>query len=850
MLQDIFKAILVTSFIGTALTLVLALIKPITKRWFTSSWHYYMWLVVLVVMLLPIRISLPGQIQSVPVLESNSQIAEETVSNVTNEPIQVTKQDLQLNSDKESNTYSRLENLKMFAYDKFNIAAFIWFVSMMVLFLCKLIGYMIFLIKLRKYSDVISCPELMRFTNKKIVTRTSDRISSPLMIGLFKPTLLLPKTEMTPEQLDNVLAHEMTHFKRKDILYKWFICMVKCIHWFNPAIYYINKQVNIECEISCDLAVVKEMSEEQEICYINTILTLLAAGNLRTAALTTGMTSDKKTLKRRFTMIKNRKRMKKSTRIISTILAVALLFTTLFASGVLATTVLGEESNILFIVNGKTIEFDNKPFYENNTVYLPLREVLNKVGIMNHKNSSLEWNDGRIIIKLAYDDEIENYDEQVQGRKIAAYGSEIKTLNYCYAIEIGKAEYILNPEDALPFKSELFKTHFNTKETMKNAPVLRGSTTYVPYEYIDKFLDHNMYGLGPFGVDGPYNITCIVDIGSPVSYVTPCFFWPAENDIDNSVSKGFGVKVNPVTGEEIVHNGVDTIAKENSLVCSAIRGRVTEVGFDDELGNYVVVANDSGVSTLYAHLASVEVKEGDYLHKRANIGRVGKTGTATGAFLHFEIKINGVYYDPMKFWAENPLKDIEVIDNDELLSRADTQNDNGGIEWNNSTKMNADAGSSGSSRATLSIPTQNNTGIKIKSITKSDNSDIVLSYLSLNPEINLTAIEQSLKNSGITISKDSNIDLRKNYSINKCKSGDEFKVLCDNNGNITLYFNTTENDYIDITFTDCETGNVIAEYGVLPDVSRAYSFMGFDESKEYNVHLQEYISNDINYIVY
>ena len=111
-------------------------------------------------------------------------------------------------------------------------------------------------------------------------------------------------------------------------------------------------------------------------------------------------------------MIKNRKRMKKSTRIISTILAVALLFTTLFASGVLATTVFDEESDILFIVNGKTIEFDNKPFYENNTVYLPLREVLNKVGIMNHKNSSLEWNDGRIIIKLAYDDEIENYDEQ------------------------------------------------------------------------------------------------------------------------------------------------------------------------------------------------------------------------------------------------------------------------------------------------------------------------------------------------------------------------------------------------------------------------------------------------------
>lgn len=857
MLQDIFKAILVTSFIGTALTLVLTLIKPVTKKWFASSWHYYMWLVVLVVMLLPIRISLPSQIQSVPVLESNSQTAEETVSDVTYEPIQVIEQDLQLNSDRESSTYSNLENLKMLAYDKLNIVAFVWFVSMIVLFLCKLIGYMIFLIKLRKYSDVISCPELMRFTNKKIVTRTSDKISSPLMIGLFKPTLLLPKTAMTPEQLDNVLAHEMTHFKRKDILYKWFISMVKCIHWFNPVIYYINKQVNIECEISCDLAVVKEMSEEQEICYINTILTLLATGNLRTAALTTGMTSDKKTLKRRFTMIKKRKRMKKSTRIVSTILAVALLLTTLFASGVLATTVFEEESNITFICNGKTIEFDNKPFYENNTVYLPLREVLNKVGIMNHKNSSLEWNDGRIIIKLAYDDAIENYDEQVQERKIAIYGSGIKTLNYCYAIEIGKAEYIINPEDALPFKSELFKTHFNTKENMKNAPILKGNTTYVPYEYIDLFLEKNMVGLGPHGVDGPYDITCIVDLENPVAYVTPCFFWPAENDIDNSVSKGFGVKVNPATGEEIIHNGVDTVAKENSNVVSAIRGKVTDVGFDNELGNYVVVENDSGVSTLYAHLSSVDVAVGDELYKRANIGKLGKTGSATGAFLHFEIKINGVYYDPMKFWIENPLKDVEVINNEELLSRLDVEENTNEIEWNesthgNSSDKNTSVGTSESSYTTLNVPTQSNTGTKIKSTVASDEPYTGFEQLVLK-NADVSKIQQELNNQGMVETKKSSVDLSKNYVV-KDYSSEQTKVVSDENGNISLYLSVNSDNLFDVNFYDAETNENVGGYGVLANNENAYTFIGFEKGKLYNVEVQGKTKNDWsiegNYIIY
>ena len=60
----------------------------------------------------------------------------------------------------------------------------------------------------------------------------------------------------------------------------------------------------MECEVSCDLAVLKEMDDEQEHCYIDTILALISAGNLKRNALTTGMASNKKTIKKRFTLIK------------------------------------------------------------------------------------------------------------------------------------------------------------------------------------------------------------------------------------------------------------------------------------------------------------------------------------------------------------------------------------------------------------------------------------------------------------------------------------------------------------------------------------------------------------------
>ena len=843
MLEYIFKSIVITSLIGTAATLFLALIKPITRKYFSSSWHYYMWLIVLIVMILPIRISMPPEIQSAHKLEMVSKTDNEHNESIINDPIQVTQKGLQLNHKRESNTYTNFENLKILAFDKVEIIAHIWFVGTIALFICKLIGYMIFINRLRKFSCIINCPELLNFTQRRITTRTSDKISSPLMIGLFKQTLLLPETSMTQEQLNNVLAHEMTHLKRNDILYKWFAGIVKCIHWFNPAVYYISRQADIECEISCDLSVVNEMTQEQESNYINTIITLLSAGNHRKTALTTGMTSDKKILKRRFTMIKKRKRIKKSTKILSIILAAALLLSTLFVSGVLATTVFEENSNIIFICNGKIIEFDNKPFYENNTVYLPLRELLNRIGIMEHNSSGIEWNNGRIIIKLTYDDEVPVYNDNGNEN-----GTKIQTLNYCYAIEIGKAEFVLNPKESKISSSSnpAYIASLSARIGMKNSPVLKNNVTYVPYEYVDRMLDLNMRGLGPHGVDGPFDIVCIVEQENPVAYVSPRFLWPVDNDVHNSISKNFGTRVHPITGEEMVHNGVDTIAKENSDIVAAVRGKVTDAGYDNELGNYVMVENQSGVSTLYGHLSSVEVKKGDYLHKGEKIGQVGKTGTATGAFLHFEIMINGVYYDPMRFWVEAPMEEENDINREENLPDANEKNEYNGMESDSSVGGDLPA-------INISQDSTENNGIaKIKSTVVGDMPYTGFEHLVLK-NADMNKLKHELNERGIVETKEDTVDLTQNYIV-KSYTQDKTKVESDENGNISLYFSVDNDNLFNVYFYDAETNEDVGGFGVLANNENAYTFIGFEKGKTYNVEVRSKTENDWiidgNYIIY
>lgn len=325
MLVNIFKAILITSLTGTPLALVLTMIKPVTRRFFSSSWHYYIWLAVLIVMLVPVSIRFPEKMHPVP--ESVS--IETEVQTGISEPINPDAQKPILATDFEDNP----EPLRAVPADKIKLLAMLWLTVAVAMFLSRLARYAVFLKKLKRSSYAVSCPELAEFTTRKIKVRISEKVYSPFMTGIFSPVLVLPKAEFATEQLRNILTHEMTHFKRKDIWYKWFAFAVKCIHWFNPAVYFICGQINEECEISCDAAVVRNMTKEQEMGYINTILSLIPTGSFKSVPLTTGMAGSKRALKKRFLMIKNKKKISRKSIIVSIVLAAAVFAVTALAGG-------------------------------------------------------------------------------------------------------------------------------------------------------------------------------------------------------------------------------------------------------------------------------------------------------------------------------------------------------------------------------------------------------------------------------------------------------------------------------------------------------------------------------------
>lgn len=309
---------------------------------------------------------------------------------------------------------------------------------------------MMFLKRIRKNSSVIDCPELSSFTSKKIIVRKGDALSSPFMIGALKPTLFLPNIKMTEEQFNNILLHEVTHFKRHDIWYKWIAMIVKCVHWFNPIIYFVARQISIECEISCDLTVVSGMNKQEKMSYIDTILAVLAGRKTKNIPLSTGMTSNKNQIKRRFMMIKNKTKISKKASVLSSFLAIAILCTTVFSSGVLANAIgVYEKDEIVYeVYNGGTkVNLNTIPFIYDGEYYLPLRDTLNGFGIGN-----ISYNHGDISISL-----LEN---------------ERNEMPQMVKLQVG--------ENTVSFESPVFNSM-----VIRSEPLLRDDITYVSIDFFE-----------------------------------------------------------------------------------------------------------------------------------------------------------------------------------------------------------------------------------------------------------------------------------------------------------------------------------------------------------------------------
>lgn len=115
---------------------------------------------------------------------------------------------------------------------------------------------------------------------------------------------------------------------------------------------------------------------------------------------------------------------------------------------------------------------------------------------------------------------------------------------------------------------------------------------------------------------------------------------PFDSDWTVLISDSFGWRIHPITWAADLHNGVDIAMPEGTTVKSISKGTVTASAYDSSAGNYIKVVDSSGYEVTYMHLKERHLSARDTVEIGASIGKVGNTGSSTGAHLHLEIKDN------------------------------------------------------------------------------------------------------------------------------------------------------------------------------------------------------------------
>ena len=160
----------------------------------------------------------------------------------------------------------------------------------------------------------------------------SPLAQSPMLVGFFRPTILLPSEHLPDGNARFILAHELTHFRRKDLWKKLLFLMVRCAHWFNPIVYLLNRDFSRWLETSCDEQVVSSLDRDQRKEYGRLLIDYAPASRYAGPKLYVSFASCRYKLKRRISIMLNSN--KKTRSLLGPALAVALVV------GCLATTAL------------------------------------------------------------------------------------------------------------------------------------------------------------------------------------------------------------------------------------------------------------------------------------------------------------------------------------------------------------------------------------------------------------------------------------------------------------------------------------------------------------------------------
>lgn len=311
-MNEFMKTLLSLSVSGTLLLLIILGLKPFYKNKFSKRWQYYIWIIAALRFLLPLAsdITIVGglfeKFDTAAITSEVSTIQNTPVSENTN-----TSEVKPLPTNQDITTEIAMHE----PFNRYVCLFFIWSALALVLFVRKITIYQSFVQYIKAGNTEVSDIKILNLLSdceEKLNMKTrvelsyNPLIASPMIIGFFRPGIVLPVGEIGDKELSYIFLHELIHYKQRDLFYKWLIQIVVCAHWFNPFLYLLEKEVNKSCELSCDEKVISILDDEARREYGDTLLFFLKSNNLYKSSLASvTLTEGAEQLKERLGAIMN-----------------------------------------------------------------------------------------------------------------------------------------------------------------------------------------------------------------------------------------------------------------------------------------------------------------------------------------------------------------------------------------------------------------------------------------------------------------------------------------------------------------------------------------------------------------
>ena len=388
-MSDVLRIVFSLSLSGTLLILVLFLCKPVYKNRISKRWQYYIWLVVVARLLLPFA---PRENLMEALFDRAGQSAGNTIEQLSRSTDQAEGENIDANSGQTSEIGMASEGSEAALAEQTGRSAgqgekedgsadfyvtggdandlntghaisgtdsgvdsgadggtsgftekilqylwLIWLGGAALLLIRKVTMYQSFVKYIRagreevsdiKLLDLLAETEEQMEIKRPLELYTNKLVSSPLLIGLFRPCIILPGTDLPEEDLRYTIRHELIHYRHFDLLYKWLVQITVCLHWFNPFVWLMGKETGRACELACDETVAQELDEEGRRAYGDTLLRAIKNGGMdcfREPVVSVTLSESGELLKERLGAIADFRKVSKPVRALSFVMAAVLL---------------------------------------------------------------------------------------------------------------------------------------------------------------------------------------------------------------------------------------------------------------------------------------------------------------------------------------------------------------------------------------------------------------------------------------------------------------------------------------------------------------------------------------------